>query len=225
MQNDQHNILKGYNMLLYFAGTMIMYEPSEECITDFWRNGIVQKLPVSSSNPNFIKAASQLRDSCKDELFCGKDLHEDYLRLFTRDELPLAPVYESFYNNNVYRSKDPTQPGVTGFYDSYGWRSKFKGKIKDDHLAMELLFLTRLIEKYLDLDDDACEIEMRKEIRRFIGLHLLSWIEEWNNKVQQYSKTLCFKGIGTLILASTEDIYTFFAPSYTRVFSLENLKN
>ena len=31
-KSQNHNILKGYNMLFYFAGSMIMYEPSEECI-------------------------------------------------------------------------------------------------------------------------------------------------------------------------------------------------
>ena len=45
-------------MLFYFAGSMIMHEPSEECIVDFWEKGILKNLPVSSSNPNFVKAAS-----------------------------------------------------------------------------------------------------------------------------------------------------------------------
>ena len=59
-------------MLLYFAGSMIMHEPSEECIVDFWEKGILKNLPVSSSNPNFIKAASQLRDSFTDKTAFAK---------------------------------------------------------------------------------------------------------------------------------------------------------
>ena len=74
IRNENHNILKGYNLLLYFAGSMIMYEPNEECIVDFWKQGILTKLPVSSSNPNFAKAASQLRESCIDKSFCLKKL-------------------------------------------------------------------------------------------------------------------------------------------------------
>lgn len=223
-ENQHNNILKGYNMLLYFAGTMIMYEPSEECITDFWEKGIIKNLPVSSSNPNFIKAASQLRESCNDGNFQGKLLHEDFIRLFIRHELPLAPAYESIYNqNNKTASGKPD--GVSEFYESYGWVSKFKGKISDDHLAIEILFLTRLIDNYLGLDDEACQIEMRKEIRRFIDLHLLTWVNEWNNKVQLHSNTLCFKGIGTLILACAEDVYSMLGQRATTVFSLANLKN
>src|SRR5450759_3370643 len=223
--SQNHNILKGYNMLLYFAGSMIMHEPSEECITDFWTKGILKNLPVSSSNPKFVKAASQLRDSCVDKTICGKILREDYIRLFARQELPLAPAYESLYQNIGQHFSSYNSASVTEFYNSYGWESKLKGKINDDHLGIELLFLTLLIDKYLVLDDEACRGEMRKEIRRFIDQHILSWIPEWNKKVQAHSNTLCFKGIGTLILACSEDIFTLLDKKASTSFSINNLKN
>jgi len=223
--SKEHNILKSYNMLLYFAGSMIMHEPSEECVTDFWKNGILKNLPVSSSNPKFVKAASQLRESCMDNTICGKLLREDFVRLFAGKELPLAPAFESLYRINGQINSNHSSSSVTEFYKSYGWVSKFKGKIKDDHLGIELLFLTILIEKYIVLDDDACRGEMRKEIRRFIDYHILSWIPEWNNKIQNHSNTLCFKGIGTLILACSEDIFSLLGQDLSTVFSTDNLKN
>jgi TorA maturation chaperone TorD len=224
-KDPQHNVLKGYNMLLYFAGTMIMYEPSEECLTDFWKKGMLEKLPVSSSNPNFIKAASQLRNSCFDSATCGKMLREDFNRLFTNQELSLAPVFESFYTKNIASGSGSKLSSVSEFYDSYGWKSKFKAKIKDDHLAIELLFLTRLIDKYLVFDDKACRDEMKNEILRYIDNHILSWVPEWNEKIQLHSNTLSFKGIGTLILACTEDIFSLFNQKSASVFKVDNLKN
>lgn len=224
-KSHQHNVLKGYNMLLYFAGSMIMHEPSEECITDFWTKGILKNLPVSSSNPNFVKAASQLRDSCVDKTICGKMLREDYISLFARNGMTFAPAYESLYRNKGELNLVHNYGNVSEFYNSYGWVSKFKGKIQDDHLGIELLFLTVLIDKYLVLDDEACLGEMRKEIRRFIDFHILSWIPEWNKKVQAYSNTLCFKGIGTLILACSEDIFTLLDQKSSTTFSISNLKN
>ncbi|HLN54645.1 MAG TPA: molecular chaperone TorD family protein [Bacteroidales bacterium] len=205
---SQNNVLKGYNMLLYFAGSMIMFEPNEECITDFWTKGILRSLPVSSANPTFLKAASQLRESCMENNFSGKKMHEDYTRLFAREGSSLAPAFESLYRNH-------TPPGakaetVTEFYKAYGWESKFRGKISDDHLGVELLFLTLMVEKYLEFDDEACKNEMKNEIRRFINKHILSWIREWNKDVQAHSKTLSFKGVGTLILACSEDLLTIF---------------
>jgi TorA maturation chaperone TorD len=217
-ESQNINILKGYNMLLYFAGSMIMFEPSRECVADFWDNGILKNLPVSSSNPNFVKAASQLRDSYADKTICVNMLREDYLRLFTEDNQTLAPVYESFYIKKGLINSGQYSSDVTEFYNSYGWVSKFKGKIKDDHLGIEILFLTRLIDKYIVLDDEACRVEMRKEIQRFIELHILSWIEEWNGKIQIHSKTIPFKAVGTLILACSEDIYNLFSQDQPVLF-------
>jgi TorA maturation chaperone TorD len=208
LNSQEHNILKGYNMLIYFAGTMIMYEPSEECIIDFWKNGIIKNLPVSSSNPHFIKAASQLRESCADKSACSKHLIEDYTRLFGSENMALAPAFESIYSEKTTSVSGINGTSVTEFYADYGWQSKFKGKIQDDHLGIELLFLTLLIDKYIVLDDEACRIEMRNEIRRFINLHILSWINKWNEKIQVYASTLCFKGIGSLVVACIEDIYS-----------------
>jgi TorA maturation chaperone TorD len=224
-KSEQHNILKSYNMLLYFAGSMIMHEPSEECVADFWKNGILKNLPVSSSNPKFIKAASQLRDSCTDKFICRKMLRDDYIRLFSRPELPLAPAYESLYRKKSHLNPDHSTDSVTDFYNSYGWVSKFRGKIEDDHLGIELLFLTLLIDKYMVLDDEACLGEMRKEILRFIDQHVLSWIRAWNEEIQNYANTLCFRGIGTLILACSEDIFSIFDRNSLPVFSVGNLKN
>ena len=46
LDKKKKSLLKGYNMLLYFAGSMIMNEPVEECIVDFWQRGILKTLPV-----------------------------------------------------------------------------------------------------------------------------------------------------------------------------------
>jgi len=97
MTNDRKNLLKGYNMLLYFAGSMIMSEPTEECVSGLWTNGSLKNLPVSSSNPRFIKAASLLRESCSETEKCLARLKDDHFRLFSKSGLPLAPAYSSVY--------------------------------------------------------------------------------------------------------------------------------
>lgn len=222
---EQNNILKGYNMMLFFTGTMIMYEPSEECITDFWTKGILKRLPVSSSNPTFVMAASQLRESCDEKSFCSKRLNEDYVRLFSDKKNPLAPVYESKNRSNGSSVKASFISEVTDFYNSYGWVSKFKDKIDDDHLSVELLFLTRLIDNYIGLEDQACRNEMKGEIKRFIENHLFPWLNVWNKKVQIHSNTLCYKGIGTLVLACAEDIFSLLDQNANTTFSLNDLKN
>jgi TorA maturation chaperone TorD len=223
IQNMSHNILKGYNMLLYFAGSMIMYEPNEECVVDFWQQGIITKLPVSSTNPKFALAASQLRDSCQDRAQCLKNLRDDHNRLFNSAGLSLAPAFESSYLPE--RESGHKSLSVSEFYNSYGWTSKYKGIIRDDHLGIELLFLTILIDKYLIMDDQVCLIEIRNEIRRFIDQHILSWINGWYQKMQEHAKTMGYKGIATLIYACVEDIYSLCDNNPYVIRDSEVLKN
>jgi TorA-specific chaperone len=207
-KKDLQNLLKGYNMLLYFSGSMIMIEPTEECVADFWKTGILKFLPVGSKNPRFTKAASQLRESCTDIATCRKMLLDDFARLFRG--LNLALPLESEWSAGSVESDAKRHDPVTAFYRSYGWKSKYQGLIPDDHLGIELLFLTIMIDKYLSFDDEACRKEMSREIRRFIRRHLLTWIPEWNEQVQSNALSLCYKGISTLIYASIEDLDRIF---------------
>lgn len=203
----QTNKIKGYNMLLYFTGSIITYEPDQEFIEDFWNNDILKKLPVSSSNPNFILAASQLRESCNFNNDPLELLHEDFVWLFSENKTLSTKPFESEFTKVQETNHNSQKQEVKTFYTTYGWKSDLSDEINDDHLGKEILFLTCMLEKYLSLEDYFCCIEMRNEIRRFIKTHLLSWVPEWNKNIQKCSHTCCYKGVGTLIQACCEDIY------------------
>lgn len=203
---DLKTLLKGYNMLLYFAGSMIMYEPTEECVVDFWSNGILKTLPVRSNNPRFYEASSQLRESCRDKTLCREMLQEDFNRLFSDSGQPLAPPIKSYYTDSILAEALGAEK-VTDFYNAYGWLKSTRYNVPDDNLGKELLFLTLLNDKFISMDDDACRSEMRNEIRRFISQNILSWLPDWNNLMQEYAGTLGYKGIANLIYACCEDIY------------------
>jgi TorA maturation chaperone TorD len=216
----QNSILKGYNTLLYFAGSMIIYEPVEECVEDFWSKGILKALPVKSSNPRFVEAAAQLRESCMNKTLCREFLQEDFNKLFKGSGLPLAPPLKSNYID-VPIFNGSKEEKVSDFYNSYGWLKRSEYNFPDDNLGILLLFLTLLNDRYIILDDEACRSEMRNEIRRFIRMHILSWIAEWNSRMQEYAGTLCYKGIATLIYASCEDIYDFLDSKSTTNLTAE----
>ena len=123
--------------------------------------------------------------------------------------MPLAPPFKPKYTD-ISETGGSQSEKVGAFYNSYGWLKRAKYNVPDDNLGLELLFLTILNDKYISLDDEACRVEMRNEIRRFIRLHILSWISEWYERMQEHADTLCYRGIATLILASCEDIYNLF---------------
>lgn len=207
-KKDFINLIKGYNMLLYFTGSMIMYEPREDCAIDFLSDGLLKRLPVSSSNPLFIKAAGLLR-----EPFPGRELFKDmlvkdYKLLFSPEGSMLAIPRKSAYPEQKMIHGPSDEPG--DFYSSYGWKTNTGEGFPDDHLGIELLFLTKLTDKFIQFEDEPCMVEMKKEIRRFIGHHLLGWIPEWNRRIQARALTNQYKGIGNMIEACVDDLYAIF---------------
>jgi TorA maturation chaperone TorD len=204
MKREKANLLKGYNMLLYFGGSMIMSEPTDECVIDFWANGSLNKLPLRSSNPRFIVASSLLRDSCSDKTACRNLLSHEFSRLLDEKSSPLAPARASAYTNG-YRGEVDIVTSISDFYKSYGWEPRHT-EMSPDHLGIELLFLTKLIDKYLVLDDEPCIAEMKNEITRFIDMYILTWIAEWDGKMKTFANSDNFRGISSLIYACVEDI-------------------
>jgi putative dimethyl sulfoxide reductase chaperone len=204
----ENNLLKAYNMMLYFAGTMVMWDPENECIHDFWKDGMLKSLPVTSSNPSFIKAASQLRESISDKTSSFEYMKRDFQALFSGSDTQYAPPTESEFRKKYKTFSGKKISGVSEFYKSYGWQSTFRDSVSDDHIGIELLFLTLMVEKYLELDDEVCHIEMKNEIRRFIDDNLFTWISDWNEKIQENALTISYKGIGSLIIACVEDLYS-----------------
>jgi TorA maturation chaperone TorD len=203
---EKGNLLKAYSMMLYFAGIMTLYEPNEECIREFWTGGMLRNLPVMSRNPLFLSAAADLRDSCDDPELCINDIQEDYLHLFTGTTRMLAPPYESVHLSKEHLMFDKQTLEVREFYNTYGWKFALEGNVPDDHIGTEILFVNLMIEKFLELDDEACRREMRNEIGRFINRHPLNWAAKWKDMVVANSSTSCFKGIAKLVVASLEDI-------------------
>ena len=58
-----------------------------------------------------------------------------------------------------------------------------------------------------------------------INYHILSWVPEWNRKIQSYATTLSFKGIGNLILACSEDLFKIFSQTSAYSVSTDFSKN
>lgn len=150
---------------------------------------------------------------------------EDYQRLFSNPRFAVAVPLKSLWapEDAVEGTSKDDEPG--SFYESYGWKPKLRNRLPDDHLGIEILFLTLLTDKLTSFDDEACRSEMKKEIRKFIKDHMFSWVPQWNSVVQEFAGSMCYRGISTLILACAEDIYALLDTENDLYFSLNNLKN
>ncbi len=202
------NFFTSYNMLLSFAGSFILYQPEKDCINDVIEMDLFKKLPVNSDNPKFIRAASHLRKIDTEHPLDYDLIINDHLELFGGKGYYPAPPYSSVYMSADNIINDTVIIEAGRMYNSYGWKSRFKGEIPDDHLGVELQFINLLLNKYTELEDEVCRREIRKDLVKFIGTYINPWINEWNMSVQEHAETDFYKGIAYLITSGMEDIYS-----------------
>jgi TorA maturation chaperone TorD len=206
-EENNSDILKGYSMLLYFAGSFILNEPSEECIRDLVAEDIFKKMPVSSNNPNYVLASSFLNQLNSNNKIAYDAILADHLNLFGGSGESMAPPYESYYRSREHLLNQQQAMEVRNIYRSYGWKSSAEGNIPDDHLGIEIQFLNLMLEKYIAIEDNACHRELQKDIKKFIDNHIKPWIRDWNADIQQKAISDFYRGVGYLVVACTQDVY------------------
>jgi TorA maturation chaperone TorD len=201
-----NDILKGYSMLLYFSGSFILNQPLESCIYEIAGSNILKKMPVESSNPGFTMASAYLNQINSNTPVDFESILDDHLKLFGGMGTPKAPPYESVYLSEEHLMNQKQTLEVKRTYATYGWESQLTGKVPEDHLGIELQFLNLMLEKFMEIDDDACHREVAADIRRFTDTHLTPWLPDWNRDMQKNAKSNFYKGIGHLIVSCVEDI-------------------
>ena len=206
IENDPgNNIIKGYSMLLSFAGTFVLHQPQIGCINDLAGSDIFKQLPVQSNNPDFLRASSYLRSLSKDSVIDYGLIMSDHKSLFGNKASSLAPPYESVYvSNNRHLAEGQFE--VTKIYESYAWISDSADKVQGDHIGIELQFLILLLEKYHEIEDGICKKELTNDLIKFIEKHLDTWIYSWNQRVQINAGSDFYKGIGFLIISCIKDL-------------------
>ncbi len=203
-----NNFFAAYNMMLSFAGSFILYEPQTGCISDLIEMDLLKQLPVESDNPNFIKAASYLRKIDPEHPLDYDKIIKDHLELFGGKGIAKAPPYSSVYMSRDHIMNDSPAIQVRKIYNAYGWKSQMEGKVPDDHLGIELQFISLLLSKYPELEDGVCKKEISKDLIKFIHNYINPWINEWNRYVQDNAESNFYKGIAYLTVACLEDIYS-----------------
>ncbi|HDZ40164.1 MAG TPA: hypothetical protein ENH59_00570 [Bacteroidetes bacterium] len=202
------NFFTAYNMLLSFAGSFILYQPQKDCISDLVSMDLFKKLPVDSDNPKFVRASCLLRKIDPEHPLDYDEIINDHLELFGGKGQAKAPPYSSVYLSPDHIMNDTVSMEAGKLYHAYGWKSRFEGKIPDDHLGIELQFINLLLNKYTELDDEICRKEIRNDLVKFIDSFINPWINEWNTAVQEHARSDFYKGLGFLITSGMEDIWS-----------------
>lgn len=119
-----------------------------------------------------------------------EEIRMDFMNIFLRPDGHLLPC-ESLYNypmGDKPRLWGKATEEVQAFYNSAGLTIDEEIRLMPDHISMEMLFMSYLIENGLS---------MLQKI--FLGEHLIKWVPEYCDELQKHAGTAFYKEVANIL--------------------------
>lgn len=140
----------------------------------------------------------------------------DHRVLFEGPDHVLACPYESVYLSEEHLTFEQQTLDVRAFYNRFGVQAPLVGTEPDDHIGLELSFISHLCVLGLDAiesSDADAETAMIASIGDFLEQHLLRWVDDCLDSVVEHATTDFYRGLGHLTRGTVRRLQaTFQAP-------------
>ena len=140
-------------------------------------------------------------------------IRRDYNRLFFGPEPMIAPPYESVHRSQDRLVFERETLQVRAAYAEFALAAPRLNKEPDDHIALELSFLSTLCVRAMDLldaDDDASAARHLAGVRDFLAQHLLVWGPTCFDQAAAGATTSFYQGVARLGRATLAAARTAF---------------
>lgn len=177
----------------------IQKEDKEVITPDFWTNFPIEATAnpqLQSGLEQLINCTSELKKLNTEEAI-EKVMYE-YTDLFIGLGIPKAPPVETFYRTDKKHLFGETTFEMKELLNKHGVESIKKDRQPEDHLGIELLYISMLTEKLLTLEENEYMSIIREQIP-FIGIHLISWIPELCADAKEHGSVGFYGGLIELI--------------------------
>lgn len=127
-----------------------------------------------------------------------RDITDDHFRLIRGPGEPIAVPWESVYRNEKRLVFDEATMDVRRWYQRYGLRAPRLNIEPDDHISLELEFLSRLLVMGLNTEDENAAQNLYNAHDEFCRQHLLVWASQFFLVVMKRADTNFYRGVGML---------------------------
>ncbi|MEP7091851.1 MAG: molecular chaperone TorD family protein [Nocardioidaceae bacterium] len=181
-----------------FASRVLSDSPDGVLLAQLSTPGVLAEWPLESLQDRVGQAELAASFASRESL---QVIYLDHQRLFLGPERVLACPYESVYLNPEHLTFGSQTLAVREWYHRYGLSAPAEGREPDDHIGLELGFVSFLIMRALEaaeLGDDDLLREQCDAVGLFVGEHLLLWAEECLDHVATHAQTHFYQGVGLL---------------------------
>jgi len=191
--------LDAYAATTGFVARLLLDSPDGPLLAALSAPGVLDEWPVRADQHQAGLAA--LAASLAEGAESMREMHDDYRRLFLGPEQVLACPYESVYLNEEHLTFGSQTLAVREWYSRYGLRAPAAGREPDDHIGLELVFVSHLCMLALDFaerGDDQSVTDTCFALREFLNEHLLLWSDECLDHMLANAQTQFYQGVGLL---------------------------
>lgn len=128
------------------------------------------------------------------------ELAADYAGIYLTHALRASP-YESVWIDEEGLAMQEPMFQIRGFYERHGLRVQDWRKRSDDHLVLQLQFISHLMSNDAELT----------EVAVFLDEHLLRWIDEFAVRVASRCATAFYAGLGAITAAYLDEFRELLA--------------
>lgn len=128
-------------------------------------------------------------------------LQGDHFQLFVGSGMPMAPPWESFHRTEERLMISNYTLEVRSFYERFGLVSERKDQEPEDHIGLELEFMSWLCDRCArhlragDVEEAARALQAQRD---FLDDHLLPWVARFCEAVARSAWTDFYRGVANL---------------------------
>ncbi|MBY0096033.1 TorD/DmsD family molecular chaperone [Mesobacillus maritimus] len=170
--------------------------PEKDSLYALKNNPTFQSLCEISDNASVISKSI-------DSLLLGpksmQDAKDEYTRLFVGPHALPAPLWESVYLGREHLLFNEQTLQVRKCYQQYGLYINNENNEPEDHIVLELEFMSYLTQEIFESDDDADTKKLIEDHTYFLNEHLGRWAPTFCEKLIHSTKSPLFQGAAFLL--------------------------
>jgi putative dimethyl sulfoxide reductase chaperone len=204
LSNEWKETLTGELLLLSLLGRVIYNYPNERAwYQSLFEDDLFSEVPFASDQDETKTGLGLIQQWGKAGItdLAFENMQADYTRLFIGIGKVLVPPYESVYFNEDRLVFQERTLEVRSWYLRFGLEAEKKKQEPDDHIGLELLFLSHLASlgiQALEKEDQPRFSELLDAQREFLKTHPGTWALSWCGLVQKNAQMDFYKGIAHL---------------------------
>jgi putative dimethyl sulfoxide reductase chaperone len=224
---DWQETLTGEMLLLKMLGRIFYSYPDNAeraWLQSLIDQDIFSEVPFAAGQEQTIAGLKLLQDwaarGLPDEAFVS--LTADYTRLFIGLGEGFAAPWESVYFSEDRLTFQEKTLEVRNWYRRFGLEAEKIHQEPDDHIGLELLFLSHLAAlglEALDAQEDDRFKELWEAQREFTRQHLGAWALPWCDLVEGNARTDFYKGLATLTRGALSELSESLDIKFSKEFT------